>query len=149
MYKLIDFTQSQSGCSLLYGLEWRDDNTDTWTAYVNTATTPWVQSFSTSNGQLYLVAANDSNFVSYKPFKDLELKLTVTSTSSIQTDYLVEDEFTVRIEDECYANTLSATSTPSDVAYLIDDDGSTNAVTQYATVVGSWSESRCPVTRTV
>ena len=83
VYKKIDFTQSQSGCNLLYGLEWRDDNTETWEAFVNTATTPWVQSFSTSNGNLYLVAANDGNFASYKPFKDLELKLTVTSTSSI------------------------------------------------------------------
>lgn len=35
------------------------------------------------------------------------------------------------------------------MAYLIDDDGSTPANTQYATVVGSWSESRCPLTRTV
>jgi len=61
----------------------------------------------------------------------------------------VEDWFTVRIEDECYSNTLSVSSAPSNVAYLIDDDGSTSANTQYATVVGGWSESRCPLTRTV
>lgn len=83
LYRKIDFTQSDSSCNLLYGLQWRDENTDTWEAFVNSATTPWVQSFSTSNGNLYLIAANDANFASYKPFKEIELKLTVTSTSSI------------------------------------------------------------------
>lgn len=61
----------------------------------------------------------------------------------------MEDEFTLRIEDECYQNSLSVSSAPANVDYLIDDDGSTPANTQYATVVGSWSESRCPLTRSV
>ena len=44
---------------------------------------------------------------------------------------------------------LTVNVSPSNIAYLIDEDGSTAAQTVYSTVTGSWSESRCPLTREV
>ena len=44
---------------------------------------------------------------------------------------------------------LTVNTSPSDIAYLIDEDGSTAAQTVYSTVTGSKGESRCPLTREV
>lgn len=55
----------------------------------------------------------------------------------------------LKIFDECYNNVLSVSQSPTNVNFLIDDDGSTSSQTLYATVSGSRSESRCPLTRTV
>ena len=77
------------------------------------------------------------------------MRLSVTSTLSTSTSATIYDSFNLYIIDECYNNVLTASSTPSNVAYLIDDDGSTAANTQYATVTGSEGESRCALTRSV
>ena len=47
----------------------------------------------------------------------------------------------------CLVNALTATSNPSDIAYLIDDDGSTASQTSYAYTTGSLGSNHCPLTR--
>ena len=83
------------------------------------------------------------------PYTVVNVRLTVTSTLSTTATATIYDDFNLYIIDECYGNVLSASSTPSNVAYLIDDDGSTAANTQYATVTGSEGESRCALSRSV
>lgn len=56
-------------------------------------------------------------------------------------------DFDLTVRNRCMDNSLTATGNPSDISYLIDDDGSTPAQTQYATVTGSISKSYCPLTR--
>lgn len=95
----------------------------------------------------FSVAQADATFT--WPRDQVYIKLTVTSTGSSTASRSVSDEFILHVIDECYSNVLSVSTAPSDVYYLIDDAGSTAAVTEYATVTGSWTETRCPLTRTV
>ena len=63
------------------------------------------------------------------PYTVVNVRLTVTSTLSTTETATIYDDFNLYIIDECYGNVLTASSTPSNVAYLIDDDGSTAANT--------------------
>lgn len=55
--------------------------------------------------------------------------------------------FDVTVRNRCMDNALTATGNPSNIDYLIDDDGSTPTQTQYGTVTGSISSAYCPLTR--
>ena len=141
----IAFSQSSSSCPITYGLEFLQTS-QIYQAY---SSENYVSSFSSSTGDVYWTAPNTSSYTTYKPITEIEVRVTVTSTYSSSDARSIYDDFTLTLEDECYTNVLSVSVNPSDIAYLIDEDGSTPANTQYATVTGSKGESRCPLTRTV
>ena len=147
VYKKIDFTQSDTSCPLTYALYFFNESTEAWDSY-SSSTHHWVYSFSSSNGNLYLKADNNSNFSSLKPLYEVQAKLTVTSYYSADVSNLVEDTFDITIIDYCYDNELSIATNPSNINYLIEADGATPSTYSIAGVTGNQGESRCPLTRT-
>ena len=136
VYKKIDLTQSDTSCPLTYGLHFWNESTQAWDSY-SSSSHHWVYSFSSSNGNLYLRADNDSNFTGLKPLHTVQAKLSATSYYSADASNLIEDTFNILITDQCYNNVLSVATTPSDINFLIEADGSTAQTYTIAGVTGN------------
>ena len=95
--KTIDFTQSESGCPLTYGLEYYNSATNTWE---DATSENWVSSFSTSTGAaVFLASDNWSHYPSAtrEVISTYEVKLTVTSDYASTDTRVYEDTFTLSI----------------------------------------------------
>ena len=55
--------------------------------------------------------------------------------------------FDLTVWNRCLNNVLSVQTVPSDISYLIDDDGSTASQASTAYVSGNQSSTYCPLTR--
>ena len=72
-----------------------------------------------------------------KPLHTVQAKLSATSDYSADASNLVEDIFNIVITDQCYNNVLSVATTPSDINFLIEADGSTAQTYSIAGVTGN------------
>ena len=103
-YKKIDFTQSDTSCPLTYGLYFWNTDTEVWDTY-SSSTHTFVQSFSTSNGNLYFLATDESTY-DMEPWYNITAKVTVITDYSVQSKNQAEDTFRVSIVEKCRMTSL-------------------------------------------
>lgn len=156
----VSFTPSYTGsgasssCDAYAELHYWHDANNAWQSYTELS---FVTSFATSastywdggawdyynNAGATTIQVSDTASA-YKPFTEYGFRMRIYSPNSGDEEYWF---FNTTIYHQCYSNLLTVQTNPSDVAYLIEADGTTPSNTEIGRVYGSISEVNCPLTR--
>ena len=107
-------------CDIAYVLFVYDETSSIWVeAGTDNSVIDFIHSFDTSSGTLEV---NSSNTQDYSLQTDFQIKITATSTETMdsQTDREVEMIFTLTLQDKCYHNELTLWTGIEDNTYHVD-----------------------------